>query len=163
MAARQVVQYQRIMIMRGGLPLRLIILVALAILSACHRPTRDLTDDDLRGADSIAVMDSVRSRTGIAGEVFRSPVHPVAENGRIDSSTLAGALILIEDRSRNVVARVTSDTTGRFFVRLQEGTHYLRPQPFPGAMFPHPPPPLRIYVTEGEIARARLTYDTGIR
>ncbi|MDB5033241.1 MAG: hypothetical protein JWQ98_482 [Chlorobi bacterium] len=149
--------------MRDGLSLRLIIVVALAILPACHRPTRDLTDDDLHAADSIAVMDSVRSRTGIAGEVFRSPLRPVDENGRIDSSALAGALILIEDRSRQVVARVTSDTTGRFFVRLQEGTHYLRPQPFPGAMFPHPPAPVRIYVTEGEITRVRLNYDTGIR
>jgi hypothetical protein len=114
------------------------------------------------GGDGM-VVDSASLRVGIAGEVRQRPTKPVENEDDIPWGPLAGATIWVEDKTNTRIGTVQSDANGKFYLQLEPGTHYLRPQAFPGKMFPHPMPSQRVYVPEGEIVHVIVEYDTGIR
>lgn len=109
------------------------------------------------------VVDSAHLRTGVALNVRMRPMQPIEEGQNAVSAPLAGAVIVVENAEGLVLGRVQSDTAGRCFLELREGTHYFRPQPFRGRMFPHPLESKRVYVTKGQVVEVSIEYDTGIR
>ncbi|MBS1911171.1 MAG: hypothetical protein JST22_04220 [Bacteroidetes bacterium] len=112
---------------------------------------------------AMKIVDSAALRTGIAGEVVMRPTRPVEADGVIATAPLAGATILVQDADHIALGKVTSGSTGRFFLQLLPGTHYLYPQALGRKMFPHPLDSKRVYVNEGKVAHIVLEYDTGIR
>jgi hypothetical protein len=109
------------------------------------------------------VVDSASLKVGIAGEVRQRPTKPIENEDDIPWGPLAGATIVVEDKSNTVLGKVQSDANGKFYLQLEPGTHFLRPQRFSGKMFPLPLQSQRVYVPEGGIARVVIEYDTGIR
>ena len=62
------------------------------------------------------------------------------------------------------MARVSSDTNGRYEVALAPGRYFLHPLPLsPTAHLPAPPPPVEVNVPERVWIHIDLDYDTGIR
>jgi hypothetical protein len=110
-----------------------------------------------------AVVDSAHLVVGIAGQVRQRPTRPIENEDDIPWGPLPGATIVVEDKSNVVIGKAQSGADGRFYLQLEPGTHYLKPQPFPGKMFPHPLPSQRVYVPEGGIVNVVVEYDTGIR
>jgi hypothetical protein len=137
----------------------------LSLLAACHQPTRSTaTGGDGTPADTgRAVTDTARRITGIRGDVYKGPINPIVEEGKIDSAALPGALLFVQDRFGKLAGKVRSDSAGRFFIELEPGTHVVQPKPFPGTLFPLPPSQIRVYVPEGEVVYVHIMYDTGIR
>jgi hypothetical protein len=115
------------------------------------------------GKGRFAVVDSASLKTGIAAEVRQRPTKPIENEDDIPWGPLAGATVVVEDKSNTVLGKVQSDANGKFYLELEPGTHYLRAQRFPGKMFPIPLPSQRVYVSEGEIVHVVIEYDTGIR
>lgn len=149
----------------------LTLLLLAAIGCGGPRGAQDTTARDSSAAGSgdgasssaMTVVDSARLRTGIAAEVRQRPTRPIENEDDIPWAPLPGAVVIVEDKNNAVLGKVKSDANGKIYLELAPGTHYLRPQPFPGKMFPHPLPSQRVYVSEGEIVRVVLEYDTGIR
>ncbi len=57
---------------------------------------------------------------------------------------------------------VTSDSAGRFYVRVAPGSYTLTPMPLATAL-PRPLDPSHITITANAVVKDTLNYDTGIR
>ena len=141
---------------------------ALPCATGCGSPRAAQSDGGSGGgtppaAGLFAVVDSASLTVGIAGEVRQRPTRPIENEDDIPWGPLPGATIIVEDKTNATLGKVRSGADGRFYLQLEPGTHYLRPQPFPGKMFPHPLPSQRVYVPEGKVVNVVLEYDTGIR
>lgn len=110
---------------------------------------------------SVLLLDTTIGRTGIIGEVRKSPLTKGLPEGQKDYAPLPGAPIRVEDRNEVVVARVISDANGKFFVALPPGMHYVIPEPFE-ALYPAPPVSQNIDVPAKGTASVVFSYDTGI-
>ena len=134
------------------------------LLAACHQPTRSVaTGGDPPGDTVRGESDTTRRITGIRGDVFKGPINPIVEEGKIDSAALPGALIFFQDRFGKLAGKARSDSAGKFFIELEPGTHMVQPKPFSGTLFPLPPSQIRVYIPEGEVVYVHIMYDTGIR
>lgn len=110
---------------------------------------------------SVLLLDTTVGRTGITGEVRKSPLTKGLPEGQQDYAPLPGAPIRVENVDEVVVARVTSDANGKFFVALPPGMHFVIPEPFE-AIYPAPPVSQSIMVPEKGTASVVFSYDTGI-
>lgn len=110
---------------------------------------------------SVLLLDTTIGRTGIMGEVRKSPLTKGLPEGQKDYAALPGAPIRVEDVNEVVVARVTSDAAGKFFVALPPGMHFVIPEPLE-ALYPAPPVSQSIVVPEKGTASVVFSYDTGI-
>ncbi len=108
-----------------------------------------------------AVVDTANGRTGIVGEVRKSPLTKGLPDDAKDYAPLANAKFVIEDVNEAVVATVYSDANGKFFVSLPPGPHLLIPEPFE-SIYPSPPVSETVIVPDKGAATVIFTYDTGI-
>jgi hypothetical protein len=100
--------------------------------------------------------------TGVRGSVHISPAHPgpqrIGESGR---APMAGAAVQVRDNDQRVVARVVTDTDGRFSLTLPAG-EYVFNVDTGEAMLPRCEE-ARASVRDGQIAEVQLDCDSGMR
>lgn len=106
------------------------------------------------------MMTSVQGGAGsIAGEVILWPISPVERPGMINHRPYQAA-IRITDEAGHTVARVESDTGGRFEVTLAPGVYHLHPES--GVNGPRGRQ-ASVTVQPGRTTPVRITYDSGLR
>ncbi len=102
--------------------------------------------------------------SAISGLVLEGPISPVARPNETNEAPLAGAPITITNAANStVVAKLTSDTAGKFFVRVNAGSYILTAGEMTNSGFPRPPQAQQIQVPNNTIVNDTLHYDTGIR
>lgn len=103
-------------------------------------------------------------QTGIRGLATAGPVCPVEKNPPDPSCAprpVAGATVVIRDRSGAQVAAAVAGSDGAFFVELQPGDYVVEPQPVQGLM--GTAAQQSVSVGAGSVTVIQLDYDTGIR
>jgi hypothetical protein len=116
------------------------------------------------GCTSPAATASSARDTGIRGTVTAGPVCPVERNPPDPSCAprpVAGATLVIRDRSGTQVAVAISGEDGTYFVAVSPGAYVVDPQPEEGLLGTAPEQP--VTVVAGAISDVALEYDTGIR
>jgi hypothetical protein len=100
--------------------------------------------------------------TGIQGRVLAGPVCPVVtlNDPSCNDRPVSGATIIILDARGTEVARLLTDSDGRYGVTLPAGQYTIEPQPVEGFM--HIAEPVAVTVGNG-VASVDLAFDTGIR
>ena len=78
-----------------------------------------------------------------------------------DDRPVEDAVLLVEDASGALVARIQTGEDGTFHVVLPEGTYHLVPQPVEGLLGTAPAQDL--VVADGPVDGIDVAYDTGIR
>jgi hypothetical protein len=137
-----------------------LIAFTLIIFSACRSTPSTSGNQDTSHADRSSAID---------GLVLKGPISPVQHQGDANVAPLAGAQIIISTAPSGgagmgaIVARVTSDTTGQFYVKLAAGRYNISPQSFQNSALPRPELPTLINVAANTIVKDTLHYDTGIR
>lgn len=101
--------------------------------------------------------------SGVQGQVTRSPINPVTQDGANNSAPLAGAVIAVQGLDGREVARATSDANGNYRVFVSVGTYQVVGLPTSGSSFPTPPAPQNVTVSPNQFSTVNLDYDTGIR
>ncbi len=152
--------------MRAGIVVTAVLLAILTFTAGTVPKRAKRSARQIRQVDTAAmvVVDSAHLRTGLAVQVRKRPVEPIgAEGDSVHWAPLKGAVIVVEDRDNHQLGKVRSGDNGMIYLQLREGTHVLRPQAFPGAMFPHPLESRRVYVTSGQVVQVVIEYDTGVR
>jgi Carboxypeptidase regulatory-like domain len=102
---------------------------------------------------------STMNSTGITGQVFLSPVHPVQRSGESNERPHQATISII-NASNEVVTQVQTDAEGHFQVTLEPGTYTLRPEST--GVRPLAKPQTVIVPGEGFIS-VQVRYDSGIR
>ena len=144
--------------------MRISLLLILLVVAGCRSgASGDGSNGVVIGPGLAMVKDSASLRQGIIGEVRMRPMRPIDYGADAVAAPFPDAPILVENADNVPLGRISSDTNGMFYIAVDPGTHYLKPQKIPGKMFPHPLPGERIYVPEGGVVRVVLNYDTGIR
>jgi hypothetical protein len=105
---------------------------------------------------------SGRLTTGVIGRVLAGPTCPVERAGQSACiRPVEGATIVALDSARHETGRVTSDSTGAYFLPLPPGTYEIVPQAVAGLL--GVAPASTVTVTTGPPVQLDLRYDTGIR
>jgi hypothetical protein len=125
-------------------------LCLLSLFAACRTvpPTGDSKD---------ATKDAA-----IEGLVLKGPIYPVERPGVINAAPLPGAPVTISSNSA-VIAHVFSDSVGKFYVKVTEGTYTCTPESYGNSVLPRPEGPVTVQVPAHTVVRDTLHYDTGIR
>jgi hypothetical protein len=99
---------------------------------------------------------------GIQGRALAGPTCPVvtANDPNCNDRPVAGATVLVLDAAGTEVARLVTDSTGRYVVTLPSGPYSIEPQPVEGIM--QSAGPVAVTVANGYVT-VDLQYDTGIR
>lgn len=127
--------------------------VIAAVLTAACNPSTAPTP----GAPSPGVM-----TTGVRGLITAGPTCPVERPGQSACvRAVQGATIVAFDAADREVARVLSDATGAYFLRLAPGTYRIVPQPVEGLLGTAGEE--TVVVGAGTPTHLDLQYDTGIR
>lgn len=101
--------------------------------------------------------------SGIAGEVRRGPIAPVAHEGEENTAPQAGATIVVKTSQGAVLGYVLSDQEGSFLVALAPGDYILEPRTVAGTLDFGAPAPQSVTVLANLVAHVQIEYDTGIR
>lgn len=102
--------------------------------------------------------------SGIEGTAMAGPTTPVQRIGQLSTRPLTDALITVQPADGgDEIARVRTDSEGRFRLPLTPGTYRLVPlAPNPSARLPRATPQ-PVTVTKGVFKSVAIDYDTGIR
>ncbi|HET6400644.1 MAG TPA: hypothetical protein VFH95_04515 [Candidatus Kapabacteria bacterium] len=102
--------------------------------------------------------------SAIAGLVLEGPISPVQQQGESNEAPLAGAPIAIANSvNSTIVAKVVSDSAGKFFVNVAAGSYILTPGQVSNSGLPRPLQPSMVQVPVNTTISDTLHYDTGIR
>ena len=107
----------------------------------------------------IAARDTVRSDSGIAGQVEIRPIRPHVTIGVPDTQPYQ-AKIEVLDANGHAVTTVEADPRGSFRVTLPPGKYILRPQS--SGLYPRASQQ-SVVVAPQRFTQVRITYDSGIR
>ena len=133
-----------------------ILLAAMFLLLSCRNNSTNSSSTDTTAAKTAA----------IDGLVLKGPLSPVQRQGEPNEGPLAGAEITVTNAMTGafvIVAKVVSDSNGRFYAKVSPGTYTCTPESFPNAIFPRPEQPSTITVPANTTVKDTLHYDTGIR
>jgi len=129
-------------------------LCLLALFAACRTvPSTDGQDYAYLSSPVDAAID---------GLVLKGPIYPVERPGVINAAPLSGAPVTISSNG-TVIAHVLSDSSGKFYVKVAEGTYTCTPELYGNSVLPRPEGPVTVQVPAHTVVRDTLHYDTGIR
>jgi hypothetical protein len=133
-----------------------IVFAAMYLLLSCRGSSINSNPADTTAAKTSA----------IDGLVLRGPLSPVQRQGEPNEGPLAGAQVTITNAmtgAYTIIAKVVSDSNGRFYAKVNPGTYTCTPEPFANMIFPRPEEPSTVTVSANTSVRDTLRYDTGIR
>ncbi len=135
--------------------------------SGCINQHRWIYSVGRSGAVSLTSQngDPLPAGTGISGVATAGPTCPVVTeppDPACADRPVAGATLVVTDRTGSEVARTVTDASGRFTIELAPGAYRLVPQPVEGLMGTAAPLDLRVEA-EGPLTGVQVSYDTGIR
>ncbi len=109
----------------------------------------------LGGCSAPARVDS-----GIRGTVTLGPTSPVQQQGESSTKPYSADLVIKPQGGRSSVARVKSDSEGRFSAVLEPGTYVIRAA---SAQSPPSLKPVTVTVQAHQFTEVAVPFDSGIR
>jgi hypothetical protein len=109
----------------------------------------------LGGCSAPATVDS-----GIRGTVTLGPTSPVQQQGESGTEPYSADLVIKPQGGRSSVARVKSDSDGRFSAVLEPGTYVIRAA---SAQSPPSLKPVTVTVQVHQFTEVVVPFDSGIR
>ncbi len=102
----------------------------------------------------------VPADSGIRGTVTLGPTSPVQQQGEPGNQPYSADLVIKPQGGRSSVARVTSDSDGRFSAVLEPGTYVIRAA---SAQSPPSLKPVTVTVQPHRFTEVTVPFDSGIR
>ncbi len=129
----------------------------LLLLGSCRSVTSTPGNND-------STTNGGSGNSAIAGLILEGPISPIQRQGEPNEAPLAGALVTITNSvNSTIIAKVVSDTAGKFFVKVDAGSYILTPGEISNSGLPRPLGPSMVTVPANTTVADTLHYDTGIR
>ena len=141
-----------------------VLLIAVLSLAVTGCAGRSSAPSSSPTAPSLSPVGTTSADTGIAGRATAGPVCPVEQvppDPACAARPVAGAVLVIRDRSGAEVQRIKTAADGSFAAKVAPSAYVVEPQPVEGLM--GTPGAQDVLVNAGPATTIEIVYDTGIR